>query len=113
MMQKERFGSFLREVQSTEFVDPGRLKVTVFTSEKCPFCEQAVSLVKDITTTLSYYDNVELSEVRVEDEPELAEKFEIMSLPTLLIGQCKINGLPNREEIEEMIHYSILGLYGL
>lgn len=61
------------------------MRVKVFTSEKCKPCE----LLKDILRLMS----IEYEEIDVDKNPSLAKKENVTILPTIIIGDKRIEGV--------------------
>jgi protein-disulfide isomerase len=88
-------------------VDP--LKITVYTSERCVFCKDAISLVEEARKNLSYYSpRMEVVESHIDENPKLMEKLSILAVPTIFVGDTRITGIPSKEDLEELIHKTML-----
>ena len=68
-------------------------QIVLYTSEDCPYCNVAEKILK---TVLKEYDGLfdyRSVEINSEREPKIS------SLPTIMVGQTKIEGLPEEEQI--------------
>ena len=85
------------------------IKITVFTSEHCGFCDQAMELVKEATRDLSYgADIFEVVESRIEQHLDRIESEDIIAVPTIMVGKSRIIGVPKLEDVRELIHGAML-----
>ncbi|MFX1465229.1 MAG: thioredoxin family protein [Promethearchaeota archaeon] len=76
-------------------MDAVNVKVFVRDERKCPFCPDALSLVNLDTKNLSNELKINLEVIDLDQNPELAEKYNISGVPTILIGDnIKYVGLP-------------------
>ena len=88
---------------------PRSIRVTVFTSGTCPFCDIALELVRIVARDMARHERlVTVVEYNVDDDPEIVEALDIVALPTILVGGSKIIGLPNADEVEDLIHGSAI-----
>lgn len=87
--------------------DNETLAIVKFSAQWCGPCRQMENTIESIESNLS---NVKFYNVDVDELPELAEEFEIMSIPVLIFykGSLQVDrtlgGLPEnklREKIEE------------
>ena len=68
-------------------------EIVLYTSEDCPYCYIAESILKDV---LEEYDGLFIyKNVKVNNK----EPSNISSIPTILVGKTKIEGLPEKEQI--------------
>ncbi len=85
------------------------IKITVFTSDHCGFCNHAMELVKEATRDLSYgADAFEVVESRIETHLDRIESEGIIAVPTIMVGKSRIIGIPELEDIRDLIHGAIL-----
>jgi hypothetical protein len=85
------------------------LRIDVFTSEYCAFCNDAVEVAKSAACRLSNLANsVEVRETPVDDNPGLIEELNIIALPMIQVGRARVIGLPSPEDIERLVHETIL-----
>lgn len=107
MMKKHQL-----EVQThldTLFSGSDSLKVNVFTSSNCTFCNEALDAAHEAAEKFNLLHlPVEVIETSVEDSPEIIEAFNAMALPMILVGSSRIIGLPRSEDIEFLIHQMML-----
>ena len=111
-MQREQLGKSMPQLGSI----PGQydsMKITVFTSNKCHFCNEAVRVVEETLEGLPFYEPyVDVVEADIDKEPELTENLEILAVPTILVSRVRVIGLPRSEDIEQLIHQEMLALAG-
>lgn len=85
------------------------IKITVFTSEHCGFCDHALELVKEATRDLSYGSDIfEVVESRIEHHLDRIESEDIIAVPTIMVGKSRIIGVPKLEDVRELIHGAML-----
>jgi hypothetical protein len=91
------------------YTGSGSLKVNVFTSSNCTFCEEALDAAQEVAEKFNHLNlSVEVIETAVEDKPEIIEAYNAIALPMILIGTAQIIGLPKTEDIEFLIHQMML-----
>ena len=85
------------------------LRIDVYTSEYCAFCEDAVKAAKSAACRLAYLtNNVEVRETPIDDNPGLIEELNIIALPMIQIGRARVIGIPTPEDIERLVHETVL-----
>jgi hypothetical protein len=85
------------------------VRIDVYTSEYCAFCNDAVKAAKSAAFRLTYLTNpVEVRETLVDDKPNLIEALNIIALPMIQVGCARVIGIPSPEDIERLVHESIL-----
>ena len=88
------------------------IKITVFTSDHCGFCNHAVELVKEATRDLSYgADIFEVVESRIEKHLDRIESEGIIAVPTIMVGKSRIIGIPKLEDVRDLIQGAMLTHY--
>lgn len=91
------------------YEDAERLRIDVFTSEYCSFCNDALEVARTAAGRVTYLPNpIEVVETPVDDQPELIEALNLVALPLIQIGRAQIIGLPTHEDVERLIHETIL-----
>lgn len=100
------------EIQQTKVahrIDTKPLRIDVFTSEYCPFCGEALEAAKSAANRLGYVsDNVVVKETLVDNEPHLIEELNIIALPMIQVGHARVVGIPTPDDIERLVHESVL-----
>ncbi len=100
------------EIMNTEHnftSGPEPLKVNVLTSSSCNFCNEALDAAFEAAEKFALFDlEVEVIETSVDDNPEIVEALNAIALPTILVGNSSIIGLPRVEDIELLIHQIML-----
>ncbi|MHA1367843.1 MAG: ATP-binding protein [Candidatus Heimdallarchaeota archaeon] len=104
-------------------------EILLFTSKSCVYCAPAEEVLQEVLA--SYGGKITYRKVDVEEEPELADQFDIMSLPTIAIGEEKLTSVPDiyklhsalfsalvpeekfrrtRQELDNIINYSPIAI---
>ncbi len=91
--KKELFLKILKNVDENGEIDA---EVKVFIAPLCPVCPHVVEKVCSLPIK-----RIEI--VDVVDYPEIAEEYEIMATPTVVIGKVKLVGNVSKEEVLEWI----------
>ncbi len=85
------------------------LKINVFTSSSCTFCNEALEAAREVAQKFkTLHLPIEVIETPVEEKPELVEALNVIALPVILIGKSQIIGLPQPGDIELLLHQSVL-----
>ena len=85
------------------------LKINVFTSSSCTFCNEALEAAQVAAAKFSQLSlPIEVVETSVEEKPDLIEALNVIALPMILIGNSQIIGLPSAEDIELLLHQTML-----
>ena len=90
-------------------VETENIRIDVFTSEYCSFCENALEIARTAAGKLACIGSaIEIVETSVDEQPELIETLNLVALPLIQIGKSQIIGLPDQEDIERIIHEKLL-----
>ncbi|MEK7309899.1 MAG: thioredoxin family protein [Planctomycetota bacterium] len=78
------------------------LTLTLFKNQWCAACKQVTPVINQVAQ--QYQDKIKFEEVDIVNQPELATKHEILSVPTLIIfrdGQIvdRISGFISKENL--------------
>jgi glutaredoxin len=85
------------------------LRINVFTSKSCSFCNEAMDAACKAANNFRKFNfNIEVVETSVEEKPEVIEALNAIALPMIQIGNSRIIGLPSSEDIEQLLHQSVL-----
>ena len=85
------------------------LKINVFTSPSCAFCNEALEAAREAARKFNQLNlPIEVVETSVEEQPEIIEALNVIALPMILIGKSQIVGLPRSEDIEQLLHQAVL-----
>ena len=91
------------------FNDSESLKINVFTSSSCTFCNEALEAAQEAARKFHQLNlPIQVIETSVEEQPELIEALNVIALPMILIGNSQIIGLPRVEDIELILHQTVL-----
>ena len=68
-------------------------EIILYTTEDCPYCNIAESILK---TVLNEYDGLfNYRSIKINKK----DSSDVSSIPTILVGKTKIEGLPEKEQI--------------
>jgi thiol-disulfide isomerase/thioredoxin len=87
---------------STKKDDSEKIEVVLFKSDSCAFCPRAEEVVRETIKDFGS-DLFTLKVVNVSENPEVAEKFGIFALPTLMIGGVSVTGIPEPDILMKMV----------
>ena len=76
----------------------------------CPPCRMLKPILEELEKNFS--EKIKFTQVDIDQSPELAEKYEVMSVPTLIIfknGQeiKRLIGLQNKRDLEKIVSESL------
>ncbi|MFX1518748.1 MAG: thioredoxin family protein [Promethearchaeota archaeon] len=76
-------------------MDAVNVKIFIRDESKCPFCPDAISLVNLDAKKLANELKLNVEVISLDEHPEMAEKYDITGVPTILIGEhIRYVGLP-------------------
>jgi thiol-disulfide isomerase/thioredoxin len=79
-----------------------RIEVVLFKSDTCAFCPRAEEVIRE--TIEDFGTNAfRLNIINVSENPDLAEKYGIFALPTVMISGVSITGIPEPDMLMKMI----------
>lgn len=85
------------------------MKVTIYTSDECAFCEPAIDTVhKAIEGMFSLGHKPQVIVSRIDTKTSVINDRQILALPTIAIGKYQLVGLPRIEEVEHLLHCAIM-----
>ncbi len=71
----------------------GMKEIILYTAEDCPYCNIAEGILK---TVLDEYDGLfDYRSIKINRK----DTAKVSSIPTILVGKTKIEGLPEKEQI--------------
>ena len=71
----------------------GMKEIILYTAEDCPYCNIAERILK---TVLDEYDGLfDYRSIKINKK----DSSDVSSIPTILVGKTKIEGLPEKEQI--------------
>ncbi|MGD9397259.1 MAG: thioredoxin family protein [Candidatus Thorarchaeota archaeon] len=107
MMQKNKVTN--HEILNEFFNESESLKINIFTSSSCTFCGEALLAAREAARKFQNFDMpVEIIETSVEEQPDIVEALSVIAVPMIMIGNSKIIGLPQTEDIELLLHQTML-----
>jgi glutaredoxin len=107
MMQNNQLTNW--QMLDAFFNQPNSLKINVFTSTSCTFCGEALQAAREAAKKFQDFDMpIEVIETSVEEQPDIVEALSVIAVPMILIGNSQIIGLPQAEDIELLLHQTIL-----
>ncbi len=90
------------DIQAEEENTEEKIKILFFKSDHCAFCPAALERVK--STIQQFGENaIELEIIDVEKDPDMAQKYGVLALPTIIIGDKSVAGVPDTEKLLSMI----------
>jgi len=82
--------------------DDDRIEVVLFKSDTCAFCPRAEEVIRE--TIEDFGPNTfKLNIINVSENPDLAEKYGVFALPTVMISGVSITGIPEPDMLMKMI----------
>ncbi len=96
----EQLGAIIAE--STSF----HTEILLFTSKDCVYCAPAEEVLQEVLA--SYGGKITYRKVDIEKEPEVAEPYDIMSLPTIAIGDEKLTGVPDMYKLHSSLFSALV-----
>ena len=107
MMQKNELTRW--DMLDAFFNNSESLKINVFTSSSCTFCNEALLAAQEAAAKFNQLNlPIEVVETSVEEQPDIIEALNVIALPVILIGTSQIIGLPSTEDIEILLHQTML-----
>ncbi len=107
MMQKNELARW--DMLDAFFNNSESLKINVFTSSSCTFCNEALMAAQEAASKFNQLSlPIEVIETSVEEQPDVVEALNVIALPMILIGNSQIIGLPTAEDIELLLHQTML-----
>ncbi|MCL2152585.1 MAG: thioredoxin family protein [Oscillospiraceae bacterium] len=61
----------------------GKRIVVVFTADWCPYCKRLAPIMEEIA--VEYTSEIEVYNVNTDEHPDLAARYNIMSIPTVFV----------------------------
>ncbi len=79
-----------------------------FFAEWCGPCRTLGPVIEELTKEYENNDKVKIFKLNIDEEKELASKFNVMSIPTLILFKNgnevqKMTGVKSKEELKELI----------
>ncbi len=81
-------------------------EIYLFTSKDCVYCAPAEEVLQEVLA--SYGGKITYRKVDIEAEPELADKYDIMSLPTIVIGDEQLTSVPDMYKLHSALFSALV-----
>jgi PAS domain S-box-containing protein len=81
-------------------------EIYLFTSQHCVYCAPAEEVLQEVLA--SYGGKITYRKVDIAEEPDLAEKYDIMSLPTIVIGEEKLTSVPDAYKLHSALFSALV-----
>ncbi|MEA2071069.1 MAG: PAS domain S-box protein [Asgard group archaeon] len=81
-------------------------EIYLFTSKTCVYCDPAERVLQEVLS--SYGGKITYRKVDVEEEPELAQQYDILSLPTIAIGDTTITSIPDAHKLHSTLFSALV-----
>lgn len=81
-------------------------EILLFTSKDCVYCAPAERVLQEVLA--SYGGKITYRKVDIDEEPDLAEEHDIMSLPTIAIGEEQITSVPDVYRLHSMLFSALV-----
>ena len=76
-------------------------KITFFYLEKCPYCKQARRALDELKAEDAKYGTVDMEWVEESQRPDVADRYDYYSVPTMFLGDEKLYEAKPGEKYEE------------
>ncbi len=80
--------------------------IYLFTSKDCVYCAPAEEVLQEVLA--SYGGKLTYRKVDIEEEPELAGKYDIMSLPTIVVGDEQLTSVPDMFKLHSALFSALV-----
>lgn len=108
MMHRNSLGrhtSLSQEAEPTQ----NPIRITLFTSDTCAFCDEAREVVKEAVKRVPFYQPyIEVVESPVDKKPAMTERHQVLAVPTVFVAKSRIIGMPRVDDLEQLIHQEML-----
>jgi len=85
------------------------IRITIFTSDTCVFCNEAKEAVKEAVRRVPFYQPyIEIVESPVDRQPAISENYQVLAVPTVFVANTRIVGTPRVDDLEQLIHQEML-----
>ncbi len=81
---------------------PSLLEIVLFKSDTCAFCPRAEEVVRETMEDFGS-ETFKLTIINVSENPEAAEDYGVFALPTVMVGNASVTGIPEPEILMKMI----------
>lgn len=81
-------------------------EILLFTSKHCVYCAPAEEVLQEVLA--SYAGKITYRKVDIDKEPELADKHDIMSLPTIVVGEEQLTSVPDIYKLHSAIFSALV-----
>ena len=84
------------------------IEIVFFKSDTCAFCPRAEEVVREAIDSFGS-DDFKLTIINVSEDPDAAEEYGVFALPTTMVGNVSVTGIPEPEMLMKMIIGSKIG----
>ncbi len=88
--------------KSSEPDDDEQIEIVLFKSDTCAFCPRAEEVIRETIEDFGSATFV-LKIINVSENPEAAEEYGILALPTVMIGGVSVTGIPEPDMLMKMV----------
>ncbi len=86
------------------------IEIIFFRNDTCPFCPRAEAVLHDMVRQLGA-SMFKIRKIDVNKHPDYAERYGVLTLPTIVIGELSVTGVPEPETIMKMILTSMKRIF--
>ena len=80
--------------------------VLLFTSKNSPYFQVSIDELRKIMEALEHIQPFTSQIIDVNENPELAEKYKVDAVPTIIIGDKRFIGRPDATDILKIVQYN-------
>lgn len=82
--------------------------VLMFITSWCPYCKRAYSMINDLKNTHPEFENIEVTIIDEERQPEIAKLYDYYYVPTFYVDGVKLyEGVPSKAIIKKVFEDAI------
>ncbi|MGH4052917.1 MAG: thioredoxin family protein [Clostridium sp.] len=82
--------------------------VLMFITSWCPYCKRAYSMINDLKNTHPEFENIEVTIIDEERQPEIANQYDYYYVPTFYVDGVKLyEGVPSKAIIQKVFEDAI------
>lgn len=82
--------------------------VTMFITDWCPYCKQAITLMDDLKRENPEFADLKVEIIDEELQPEIAKQYDYYYVPTYYIDKIKIHeGVPSKDIVRKVFEEAL------